>query len=82
MAEEVFILYIATTDKMNFLAKEDINEFVFAFVDDTWERHQNIFDSITEEGVLSDQVKADIDNAYEAFKDLFLAEHTEYQEED
>ena len=82
MAEEVFILYIATTDKMNFLAKEDINEFVFAFVDDTWERHQNIFDSITEEGVLSDQVKADIDSAYEAFKDLFLAEHTEYQEED
>ena len=82
MSEEVFILYIATTDKMNFLAKEDINEFVFAFVDDTWDRHQNIFDTITEEGVLSDQIKADIDSAYEDFKVKFLAEHTEYQEEE
>ena len=82
MSEEVFILYIATTDKMNFLAKEDINEFVFAFVDDTWDRHQNIFDTITEEGVLSDQIKSDIDSAYEDFKVKFLAEHTEYQEEE
>ena len=82
MSEEVFILYIATTDKMNFLAKEDINEFVFSFVDDTWDLHQNIFDTITEEGVLSDQIKADIDSAYEDFKGRFLAEHTEYQEED
>jgi len=82
MSEEVFILYITTTDKMNFLAKEDINEFVFAFVDDTWDCHQNIFDTITEEGVLSDQIKADIDSAYEDFKERFLAEHTEYQEEE
>ena len=82
MSEEVFILYIATTDKMNFLAKEDINEFVFAFVDDTWDRHQNIFETINEEGALSDQIKADIDSAYEEFKELFLAEHTEYQEEE
>ena len=82
MSEEVFILYIATTDKMNFLAKEDINEFVFAFVDDTWDLHQNIFDTITDEGVLSDQIKADIDSAYEDFKGRFLEEHTEYQEED
>ena len=82
MSEEVFILYIATTDKMNFLAKEDISEFVFSFVDDTWDLHQNIFDTTTEEGVLSDQIKADIDSAYEDFKGRFLAEHTEYQEED
>ncbi|MBR3082140.1 MAG: F0F1 ATP synthase subunit alpha [Clostridiales bacterium] len=81
MSEEVFILYIATTDKMNFLAKEDINEFVFDFVDDTWERHQNIFETISEEGVLSDQIKADIDSAYEEYKQMFLTEHTEYQEE-
>ena len=82
MSEEVFILYIATTDKMNFLAKEDISEFVFSFVDDTWDLHQNIFDTTTEEGALSDQIKADIDSAYEDFKGRFLAEHTEYQEED
>ena len=81
MSEEVFILYIATTDKMNFLVKEDINEFVFDFVDDTWERHQNIFETISEEGVLSDQIKADIDSAYEEYKQMFLTEHTEYQEE-
>ncbi|MBO4450511.1 MAG: F0F1 ATP synthase subunit alpha [Clostridiales bacterium] len=82
MSEEVVILYIATTDKMNFLAKEDINEFVFSFIDDTWDRHQNIFDTITDEGVLSDQIKADIDSAYEDFKVRFLEEHTEYQEEE
>ena len=81
MAEEVFILYVATTDKMNFLAKEDIRDFTFAFVEDTWDRHQNIFEAITEEGVLSDQIKADIDSSYAEFKEKFLAEHTEYQEE-
>ena len=81
MSEEVVILYIATTDKLNFLAKEDIRDFVFAYIEDTWERHQNIFETITEEGALSDQIKADIDSSCEEFKESFLAEHTEYQEE-
>ena len=82
MAEEVVILYVSTTDKLNFLAKEDINDFTFAFVDDVWDRHQNIFETITEDGVLSDQIKADIDSAYEEYKERFLEEHTEYQEEE
>ena len=81
MSEEVVILYIATTDKMNFLAREDINDFTFAFIDDTWERHQNIFETINEEGALTDMIKADIDSAYEEYKEKFLSEHTEYQEE-
>lgn len=81
MSEEVVILYIATTDKMNFLAKEDIGDFVHSFIRDTLDRHQNIFETISEEGVLSDQIKADIDSAYEDFKERFLKEHTEYQEE-
>ena len=81
MAEEVVILYIATTDKLNFLAKEDISDFTFAYIDDAWERHQNIFETLTQDGVLSDQLKADIDSAYEEFKEKFLAEHIEYQEE-
>ena len=82
MAEEVVILYVSTTDKLNFLAKEDINDFTFAYIDDVWDRHQNIFETITEEGVLSDQIKADIDSAYEEYKERFLEEHTEYQEEE
>ena len=82
MAEEVVILYVSTTDKLNFLAKEDINDFTFAFIEDAWERHQNIFETINEEGVLSDQIKADIDSAYEEYKERFLAEHTEYTEEE
>ncbi|MBO4682169.1 MAG: F0F1 ATP synthase subunit alpha [Clostridiales bacterium] len=82
MAEEVMILYIATTDKLNFLAKEDINEFIVAFIEDANERHQNISESISEEGVLTDQIKADIDSSYEEFKEMFLEEHTEYREED
>jgi len=82
MAEEVVILYIATTDKLNFLAKEDISDFVFAYTEDARQRHQNIFETISEEGVLTDQIKADIDSSYEEFKEKFLAEHTEYLEED
>lgn len=82
MAEEVVILYVATTDKLNFLAKEDINDFTFAYIEDVWERHQNVFEAITREGVLSDQIKADIDSAYEEYKERFLAEHTEYTEEE
>ncbi len=82
MAEEVVILYVATTDKLNFLAKEDINDFTFAYIEDVWERHQNVFEAITHEGVLSDQIKADIDSAYEEYKERFLAEHTEYTEEE
>ena len=81
MAEEVVILYIATTDKLNFLAKEDIRDFVFEYIDDAWERHQNIFEAISEEGALSDQIKADIDSSCEEYKENFLAEHIEYQEE-
>ena len=82
MAEEVVILYVSTTDKLNFLAKEDINDFTFAFIEDAWDRHQNIFETINGEGVLSDQIKADIDSAYEEYKERFLAEHTEYTEEE
>lgn len=81
MSEEVVILYIATTDKMNFLAKEDINDFVLGFVRDTSERHQDIFETISEEGAMTDQIKADIDSAFEDFKARFLKEHAEYQEE-
>ena len=82
MAEEVVILYIATTDKLNFLAKEDISDFVFAYTEDARQRHQNIFETVSEEGVLTDQIKADIDSSYVEFKEKFLAEHTEYLEED
>ena len=82
MAEEVMILYVATTDKLNFLAKEDVNEFISAFIEDANERHQNIAESISEEGALTDAIKADIDSSYEEFKEMFLAEHTEYREED
>ncbi len=81
MAEEVVILYVATTDKLNFLAKEDIRDFVFAYIEDAWERHQNIFETITEEGALTDQIKTDIDSSCEEYKEKFLSEHTEYQEE-
>ena len=82
MAEEVMILYVATTDKLNFLAKEDIIDFINAFIEDANERHQNISESISEEGALTDTIKADIDSSYEEFKEMFLEEHTEYREED
>ena len=64
------------------MSEEDISDFVFAYTEDARQRHQNIFETISEEGALTDQIKADIDSSYVEFKEKFLAEHTEYLEED
>lgn len=81
MASEVIILYCATSDKFNFLATEDITEFYTDLLADIRLRHPNIFEEITDGKVFNDEIKAEIDSAYEEYKEAFIAEHGEYAEE-
>ncbi|MBE7072173.1 MAG: F0F1 ATP synthase subunit alpha [Clostridiales bacterium] len=81
MAAEVILLYCATSDKFNFLATEDITEFYTALFADIRLRHPNIFEEITDGKVFTDEIKSEIDSAYEEYKETFLAEHEEYVED-
>lgn len=82
MASEVVLLYSATSDKFNFLATEDINEFCAGFFAFIKQRHPIVFDELTNNKVFTDEIKSDIDSAYDEFKESFIAEHQEYVEED
>ena len=82
MAEEVVILYIATTDKMNFLAKEDIDDYYMGFVTFVKASHPDIIDSLMLGETLTDDIKERLDSANEEFKANFLAVHTEYGQEE
>ena len=82
MASEVILLYCATTDKFNFLATEDIFEFYMALLADIKLRHYNILEELTDGLELTDEIKSEIDSAYEEYKETFLANHVEYTEED
>ena len=82
MAAEVVLLYCATTDKFNFLATEDITEFYEDLFADIRLRHPNIFEEISDGKVLTDEIRSEIDSAYDEFKESFLAEHEEYVEDD
>ena len=63
------------------LATEDITEFYTALFADIRMRHPNIFEEITDGKVFTDEIKSEIDSAYEEFKETFLAEHEEYVED-
>ena len=81
MAEEVVLLYCATTDKFNFLATEDIFEFYTELMDFIKVHHPNVFEELTDSKALSDEIKSEIDSAYGEYKESFLAEHGEYVED-
>ena len=81
MAAEVIVLYCATTDKLNFLAIEDITEFYNALLSDIKLRHPNIVEEITDGKILNEEIMSEIDSAYEEYKVIFLAEHEEYTED-
>ena len=81
MASEVILLYCATSDKFNFLATEDIFEFYTSLLNDIKVRYPNIFEELTDGKTFTDEIKAEIDSAYEEYKAEFLTEHTEYVED-
>ena len=81
MASEVVLLYCATTDKFNFLATEDIFEFYTELMSEIKLRHPNIFEELTDGKVLTDEIKNEIDTAYNEYKEAFLRDHEEYVED-
>ena len=81
MASEVVLLYCATTDKFNFLATEDIFEFYTELMSEIKLRHPNIFEELTDGKVLTDEIKTEIDTAYNEYKEAVLRDHEEYVED-
>ena len=45
-------------------------------------RHYNILEELTDGLELTDEIKSEIDSAYEEYKETFLANNAEYTEED
>ena len=82
MAEQVVILYIATSDKMIFLAHEDIKEFYTGFINSINVTRPDICEKIASSRVFDDGSKAAIDAAFADYKDTYIAEHIEYLEEE
>ncbi len=82
MEEEVIILYIATTDKLNFLAKEDINEYIDEFITYVRTTHPDIMDDLMTGETLTDEIKERIEYAHSDFNETYLVAHSEYSNEE
>ena len=82
MAEEVLILYIATTDKMNFLAKEDIVDFFHGYVTFVKVGRPDIVENLMTGETLTDEIKERVESSFEDYKATYLTEHTEYSQEE
>ncbi|MBR5386543.1 MAG: F0F1 ATP synthase subunit alpha [Clostridiales bacterium] len=82
MEEQVIMLYLATSDKLTFLAKEDIREYLDAFMDQIRLARQDILMDISSEGKFEDATVAKIDEYEKQFKEDFIYDHPEYKEED
>lgn len=82
VADQVISLYVATTDKLNFLAKEDIKENVEDFIIQFKVKHPKTYAALNDKGVLTDEFAERIDKLYDKFKKVYLTEHTEYNEEE
>lgn len=82
MEEQVIILHLATTDKLNFLAKEDIREYIYYFVNRLYLSHPDIPETIAKTGLFDDDVRAALDEATSEFNEVYIAEHEEYRKED
>ena len=82
VADQVISLYVATTDKLNYLAKEDIKENVEQFIIQFKVKHPKTYAALNSKGILTDEFAERIDKLYEKFKKVYLTEHTEYDKEE
>ncbi|MCQ2533408.1 MAG: F0F1 ATP synthase subunit alpha [Clostridia bacterium] len=80
MEEQVVLLYMATNDSMNFLAKEDIKEYYTGFLSYVRLTKREVYTEISESGVFSDTTKQNIDVLLDTYKTNYVATHPEYQE--
>ena len=82
MAEQVVMLHVATTDRLNFLAREDISDFVDEFLDYMHVLYNSVLRTIRSSGEFTPETEKRVDNIYEEFKLKYITEHTEYREEE
>lgn len=81
MEEQVIILYMATTDKMNFLAREDIKEYYEEFLDHLHVSGSGILEEISKTLLFTPELAEKLDNELSRYHSKFLGEHTEYADE-
>ena len=78
MEEQVVVLYTATKDKLNFLAKEDIREFCEGLLDNVHITHPELMERIASTGKFEDSDAEELDKACEDYRLTYVAEHSEY----
>ncbi len=82
MEEQVVILYLATTDRMNFLAKEDIKEYLRGAVDNMWLVATDLMKKISSTGLFDDETAEAVGKVLDEYHESYVAEHPEYRVED
>ena len=82
MEEQVILLYIATSDKLTFLAKEDIKEYLEQMMDLIRVGRQDILMEISAEGKFEEETVKKIDEFEARFREDYLRDHPEYNTED
>lgn len=80
--EQVVILYLATAEKMIFLHKEDVREYAFSFLQRLRVLHPEVLFEIEKRGELSEETRHQLDEYEIDHKAVFLAERTEYKNEE
>lgn len=81
MEEQVVLLYMATSDSMNFLEKEDIKEYFKEFLSYVRMKKRSVYSTIANSGEFSDSVKSQLDVLLLEFKKEYISMHPEYQEQ-
>ncbi|MBP5492853.1 MAG: F0F1 ATP synthase subunit alpha [Clostridiales bacterium] len=82
MDEQVVELYLATSEKLMFLDKEDVKEYIGEFLQRVTVLHPEIMNKISDTRVLDDDTKKQIDDLEAEYREMFIAEHKEYQHRD
>ncbi|MBO4635756.1 MAG: F0F1 ATP synthase subunit alpha [Clostridiales bacterium] len=82
MEDQVAILYMATSDHMNFLAREDIKEYYEGFIDHIYIYAPEIMEKLAEEKVFSEEIEEKLKEQLAEYKELYVAEHSEYRDDD
>ena len=82
MEEQVVILYLATTDKLNFLAKEDIFEYYDGFLDSLRLVHPDVLAKIADSKLFDEESAKRLDELLDEYKNNYIEAHSEYLTED
>ena len=77
--EQVVMLYLATSEKLTFLDKEDAKEYVTEFLQRMAVLHSDVMKRIIDTRVLDDDTKKEIDEIEAEYHAMFVAERKEYQ---